>query len=262
MPYNHLLALGSSFASGPGIEPQNSRAAGRSGRNYPTVLAELLGCKLTDRTASGATTSMIIDSPQRSKGETLPPQLENVPTGVDLVTITAAGNDVNYIGTMIKLAVAGRLSRNLLTRPLGALLRGNPSEISAADTNSQVSAALTRVIGAVQTKAPNARIVLVDYMSVIGQETQISDEAPFSVSELLALGEFAEKLSAGFSQAAEATGVDLVSMSEASRDHALGSNDPWVIGLPKRLSAVLRVPPFHPNATGMAAAANLVAASL
>jgi hypothetical protein len=55
MSYRHLVALGSSFAAGPGIEPIADRGAMRSARNYPHVLAEHFGAQLTDLTVSGAT---------------------------------------------------------------------------------------------------------------------------------------------------------------------------------------------------------------
>ena len=54
--YRHVASLGSSFAAGPGIEPAADRAARRSARNYPHLLAARLGAELTDLTVSGATT--------------------------------------------------------------------------------------------------------------------------------------------------------------------------------------------------------------
>jgi hypothetical protein len=61
--YRHVASLGSSFAAGPGIGPVADRAARRSARNYPHLLAARLGAGLTDLTVSGATTATIIDAP-------------------------------------------------------------------------------------------------------------------------------------------------------------------------------------------------------
>ena len=61
----HLAALGSSFAAGPGIEPFADKRAWRSSPNYAHLLADRLGCDLTDLTVSGATTATILERPQR-----------------------------------------------------------------------------------------------------------------------------------------------------------------------------------------------------
>ncbi|MET4094444.1 hypothetical protein [Arthrobacter sp. UYCu712] len=61
MCYQHLTALGSSLAAGPGIEPLIDRRAMRSRANYTHLLAQTLGAELTDLTLSGAITSTIVD---------------------------------------------------------------------------------------------------------------------------------------------------------------------------------------------------------
>src|SRR3569623_115027 len=66
MSYHHLVALGSSFAAGPGIEPVADAGAMRAARNYPHLLAERLGAELTDLTVSGATTGTILSKAQRT----------------------------------------------------------------------------------------------------------------------------------------------------------------------------------------------------
>ena len=49
------VALGSSFASGPGIEPIIDAGCGRSGNNYAHLVAERLGYDLVDVSSGGAT---------------------------------------------------------------------------------------------------------------------------------------------------------------------------------------------------------------
>ncbi|MGW5195651.1 hypothetical protein ACWEOO_40785, partial [Kribbella sp. NPDC004138] len=59
-----------------------------------------------------------------------------------------------------------------------------------------------------------------------------------------------------------ATGVDLVAASAASRDHAIGSTEPWTTSftmLPPTLGGFV---PYHPNAAGMQAVAELILATL
>ncbi len=247
--YRHLASLGSSFAAGPGIEPIEDRAARRSARNYPHLLAARLGAKLTDLTVSGATTDTIIDTPQRLAGHVFPPQLQGLPADADLVTITAGGNDLNYAGSMIRFGLAGRLSGNLLTRPFGARLgRGGVPCPGAADLD-RAARGLARIVDAVRGKAAGARVLLVDYVTVIGPATAPSRAVPFDSATLDALRLLGDKVAEAFATAAELSGAELVRVSDSSRDHALGSAQPWVTGLPARL--VMIAGAFHPNAAGM-----------
>ncbi len=41
--------------------------------------------------------------------------------------------------------------------------------------------------------------------------------------------------------------------------YALGSEDPGVVGMPEKLTDLIRHPPFHPNAAGMEATALAIA---
>jgi hypothetical protein len=92
-----MVALGSSFAAGPGLEPVVDRAAMRSGRNYAHLVADRLGATLTDATVSGATTATILDEPHRVRRRVFPPQIESVHGVTELVTVTVGGNDLGYL---------------------------------------------------------------------------------------------------------------------------------------------------------------------
>jgi hypothetical protein len=61
-----LVALGSSFASGPGLKPYKSTEAMRSERNYASLLAKHLDADLIDLTSGGSTLLNIIEEPQGS----------------------------------------------------------------------------------------------------------------------------------------------------------------------------------------------------
>ncbi len=255
MNYRRLAALGSSFAAGPGIEPIVDRAASRSGRNYAHLLAERLGAELTDLTVSGATTATILDHPQRVRPwRSVPPQLDGLPTDADLVTLTAGGNDLGYIGGMMKAALTGRLDDHRPTAPLARLLRRNPLQ---PVTDQQVEAAadgLVRIVEETRRRAPKARVILVDYLTVLGPETHRTAQVPFTDSEIATLRKTGERVIEAFATAAGRTGADLVEVSVPSRDHALGSADPWMNGF--HLS--MRPTPFHPNAAGMRAVADAI----
>jgi lysophospholipase L1-like esterase len=254
--YRHIASLGSSYAAGPGIKPMEDRGARRSARNYPHLLAERLGARLTDLTVSGATTDTIIDIPQRLFTHVFPPQLQGLPADADLVTITVGGNDLRYAGSMIRFGVAGRLSGRTLTRPLGALFaRGGVPRPSVADVE-QAARNLARIVTAIRGKAPGARILLVDYVTVIGPVTRPGPEVPFDDAALDALRRLGEKVAEVFAIAADMSAADLVKASERSREHALGSARPWVTGLPASLRGLDGA--FHPNADGMSGVADTI----
>jgi lysophospholipase L1-like esterase len=243
----HLAALGASFASGPGIRPVAVHAAGRSRVNYPSLLAARLGARLTDLTVSGATTATVLDTPQRRLLRRFPPQLRGLPADADLVTVTAGGNDLDYIGSMTRHAIAARLAISPLTRPAGRRLRGAGVPVPSEADLERTAAALVRIVDEVRRRAPAARVVLVDYLPVLGPETRPTPDAPFSPDQIARFRALAQRIAEVFARAAERTGADLLAAS-AEEGHALGSTEPWVTGAHGR-------PPFHPNAAGMRAVA-------
>ncbi|SHN46695.1 SGNH/GDSL hydrolase family protein [Cryptosporangium aurantiacum] len=248
MAYRHVVALGSSFAAGPGIPPVVDATAGRSGSNYAHLLADALGAQLTDLTVSGATTATILDQSQRVARKTYPPQLSGVPADADLVTVTAGGNDLGYLATVLRLAWANRFQRSWLTRPLGNALARGPVPVRDPDVAVD---GLRQVVEAVRTRAPGARVVLVDYLTILDEK---APPAPFTEAQHKALRALGRRVSGAFAVAAQATGADLVKASELSVGHGVGSPEPWVNGFvasPRRAAAA-----FHPNAAGMRAIAD------
>jgi lysophospholipase L1-like esterase len=248
----YLVALGSSFAAGPGIEPVVDAAAKRSGRNYPHLLADLLGATLTDLTVSGASVATILDRPQRT-GLThrFAPQLDRLPTDADLVTITVGGNDLGYSTGMISAAFAGWLGSRATTRWLGRLLaRRVPTSTDDRDVE-RLTTGLARVVQAVQTRAPLARVVLVEYLTVFGGTTISGPAAPLPAAQLARFRDLARQLNAAYALAADRTGAELLRASTLSADHGLGSEEPWVTGF----RPTMRPVPFHPTADGMLALA-------
>ena len=250
-----MAALGSSYAAGPGIEPVENAAAGRSARNYAHLLAERLGAELTDLTVSGATTATILDTPQRSvRGPQFRPHITGVPADADLITVTAGGNDVGYIGGLMGAATLAWLDERLITRPLGALLGRQPPPSPTEADFAAAAGGLARVVETARLWAPRARVVLVDYLTVIGPDTPAVPSTRLTPAQLAQFREIGERLAGAFADAATRTGADLVAVSALSVGHAVGSRDPWVCGYVHPLSPAT----FHPNAAGMRAVADAV----
>lgn len=253
--------MGSSFAAGPGISPIVHKAASRSGRNYPHLVAAELGLDLVDVTYSGATTANLLHTPQNEA----PPQIDAVGPETALVTITAGGNDLEYVGTFIRGSLLNTLAKpaTVLGRRVANRIRARASYLKDDAAYQTVTDSLVEVVTRVRSQAPDARILLVDYLALVGSHTRPRIDVPLNEEQLPSVALMADGLAAAFAKAAAATGVDLVAASAASRDHAIGSPEPWTTGFTLRPPGLLRgFVPYHPNAAGMRAVAGLILETL
>jgi lysophospholipase L1-like esterase len=246
------VALGSSFAAGPGLgsrAPASPRRAGRSAVNYAHLYAARVGLDLHDVTFSGATAAELLDGQDRAGA----PQIEAVPADTALVTLTCGGNDVGYIGRL----VLGSLAWPLRSLP-GARREAAEADRLAESRLAALPATFDRLLTEVRRRAPAARIVLVDYLTVLPPSPATSTgRLPASVAS------WGRTVAAGLSSvtraAAERHGCGFVAASAASRDRHAWSESPWTrrYGLLSRDGA-----PFHPNRAGMRAVADLLAAEV
>ncbi|UMB68997.1 SGNH/GDSL hydrolase family protein [Mycobacterium paraterrae] len=243
---SRYVALGSSMAAGPGIKPSAPGApfgSGRSARNYPHLVANQLHLDLVDVTFSGATTAHVLDERQRGA----PPQIDALNGSEKVVTITIGGNDVGYVPLLMGAALPSLLRKLPSIREL--LDRGAREQALAG-----VGDALRAVATSVCQRSPQARVIFVDYLTLLPGPGV--DAAPLS-PEHADLGRFvAAGLQEATATAAAATGCELVRASQASRTHHPWSSDPWTVGAGWPLP--WRPAPFHPNAAGMAAVADLI----
>jgi lysophospholipase L1-like esterase len=258
-PGSRYVAMGSSYAAGPGIRPVINRGAFRSGRNYPHQVAAALSLELTDVTCSGATTDNILTTPQRTLTGTLPPQLSAVTPDTRLVTITAGGNDAGYIGALTKISLANLAERHVPgLRGHSARLDSWAGEVPVPSRFVPVAEALARVVEAVRSRAPGAQVVLVDYPGVVDADGERHDQLPLTAEQARQIGIAHAALAAAFERAATVTGAGLVTASRASAGHGADAKDPWVTGL-KFGNPFLGGPvSWHPNLTGATAIARLV----
>jgi lysophospholipase L1-like esterase len=257
------VALGSSFAAGPGIRPLVDTRALRSARNYAHQVAETLGLALVDVTCSGATTANILATPQRGR----PPQIEAVTPDTELVTITAGGNDLGYVGTLLAAGAVGTVLRRLpflpppLRERLGDLVRFRRTPAAAPAAFTALAAAQAEIVARVRRRAPRARILLVDYLTLLGSPPA-ADVVALTPTQQRAAAEVGRGLAGACRDAAARSGAELVAASVAGESHGVGSAQPWVrgfeVGVPSRGGPV----PYHPNLLGMTAVAELVVATL
>jgi lysophospholipase L1-like esterase len=241
------------MAAGPGIKPRaagSPLAAGRSARNYPHLTAERLGLELVDVTFSGATTANVLRDAQRGA----PPQITVLDGSEELVTVTIGGNDVGYV----PLLFAATLPSVLRKLPvLGDTLRELLDPAAREAAMNELGASLREVGEVLRDRSPRARIMFVDYLTLLPPQGTDAPPLPADVADLGR--HIAQRLADETARAAEATGCEVIHAADASRDHHAWSDDPWTIGAGSLLP--WRPKPWHPNAAGMRAVAELVVAS-
>jgi len=226
------VALGSSYAAGPGIGPADLDAppgCRQSINNYPHLLARKRSLQLVDHSCSGATTNDVLHGGQLG----LPAQLDAVTADTRVVTITIGGNDVGFVGD---LACATR----------GSCQIDWPQPASW----DRLTANLRQIAVSVHQRAPQARLVFVDYLTILPQSGTGCAELPMSSTNLDRLRELAAHLASVTAAVARENDALLLRASALTASHDACSADPWSTGLvrDKGSGAV----PFHPNAEGMA----------
>ncbi|MEV0339409.1 SGNH/GDSL hydrolase family protein [Nocardia sp. NPDC050713] len=187
-----------------------------------------------DVTCSGATTANILDEPQRLPvGPVMPPQIGAVTPDTELVTITVGGNDLGLIGGMIARScgpgLVGALPAvSFLASELCASVLGDSAEPTAADFE-RVQGSIADVVRAVQSKAPNATVLLVEYLPVVDRDGTVCTKVPLSQSDAKAARRAYEGLVAASRAAALETGATTVAAPNADDHHACAAT-PWTYG--------------------------------
>lgn len=254
------VAMGSSYASGPGVTVSADNPptrCQRSADNYAHQLARKRKLRLTDVSCGGATTANIL-APWRE----LPAQLDAVTPDTALVTVTIGGNDVNFAGGLI----VGSCEANLPASDTPAICAGirarqqsNPQGRTAllapADEAAwrELGAALDRIALEVRKRAPRARLIFVDYVRVL-PDSALCAAAPLSPQAAHRARTTAVRLARVTAEAARRAGAGLVRASDLSRGHEVCRPVPWVTGFAPPAGAT-GFSPYHPNLTAMTAIA-------
>lgn len=245
------VAIGSSFAAGPGITPP---ATGRpaksrqSQRNYPHLVARRCELDLHDVTSSGATVEDVLYTSQFGQ----PPQIAAVTARTDLVTVTIGGNDIGYIPSLIAACLPDWISKLPV---LGHRLRRATAPAQANDRLTRTTNGIGQVLTAIRDQAPDARIICVDYLTVLPRTYR--DDLPFNEPTHHALSGLATDLDTALARACSEHGVELVAASAHSLTHHAWSDEPWTAGWTGARPGA--DPAFHPNADGMTSVSDLTA---
>ncbi|HTW15959.1 MAG TPA: SGNH/GDSL hydrolase family protein [Nocardioides sp.] len=243
-PERSYVALGDSYTAAPLIssDPVTDGCL-RSSVNYPALVAEELGYALTDVSCSGATTANL-RTPQATTTGDVPPQLDALEEDTALVTIGLGGNDDSVFARLIGCATDQTSCRD--RAGLEAAVDGLGDH-------------LTDAIAAVRERAPQAEVVVVGYPQIIDADASCADRFPLPDAVRPFLAGLNERLHTVQQRAARAAEASYVDLYDASADHGVCADEPWVNGLETKPGVGLAV---HPLAAGQAAAAELVLAAV
>jgi lysophospholipase L1-like esterase len=271
-PKGPYVALGDSYTAGPKIPGQSGKPADcdRSDRNYPALVARRLGlaaADFRDVSCSGATIAEL-SAPQSTDRGTNPAQLSNLSARTRLVTLGIGGNDIGFASVVEQCVKTGLLyyatgSGRYL--PGGnAPCRGQYASGSSDEVRQKIEAAdgrLSRAVGAIAHRAPNARVYVVGYPAILpaggpgcGRAMGL---APGDVGNL---HQKEQELNAMLRRRAEDTGAEYVDTYEPSvgRDACAARDVRWIEPLVPRAPAAA----VHPDERGERGMADAVLESL
>ncbi|HSE09823.1 MAG TPA: SGNH/GDSL hydrolase family protein [Nocardioidaceae bacterium] len=251
------VALGDSFTAGP-LVPITDLAGGcfRSDNNYPALVADRLDVdRLVDVSCSGAETADLTRPQRTVQDSTVPPQLDVLGPGTDLVTIGIGGNDFDLFHTLV--ATCSRLrTEDPAGSPCAEALEARGIDLVA--TARRISGRVTTALREIQDRAPKAKVVLVGYLRITPPSGGCEDLG-FARDDNAYGERVSRTLNTALARAARRAGVEFIDMYAASEGHDVCSDEAWVNGRRTVRGEALA---FHPFAEGMEAVADEVVDAL
>lgn len=252
-PGARYVAMGSSFAAGAAIGPNQPGSPARCSRsvnNYPSLLAARLGLALDDRTCGGATTAHVL-----GPWNELPAQIEAVDSETRLVTLTIGGNDLNYAGNLFMSSCQPGRIYEVAGYKIPCTAPVAPPE----ENYVRLEKALRQIVREVQLRAPSARIVLVQYVSLLPHRPCAATAMPLAYVKLSR--DIGNRLASITARIARETGALLLPVDRLSRYHTACDPDPWSNGMTGEID-LSKGAPWHPNVAGHEAIAAELAQAL
>jgi lysophospholipase L1-like esterase len=258
------VAMGSSYASGPGItqaaDARDPRCS-RSSDNYAHQIARSLKLDLIDVSCSGATTKHVLEG-----WNELAPQIDALTPDTALVTVTIGGNDLGYIGRLFAASCNGG---DTSADAVQAVCAGMRARAGAAGTSlpvapdpaawAAVEAGLTAIAHEVHRRAPRARLIFVEYLTALPPGATCA-AVPLSPTDAQAARDTYDRLARLTEVVARRSGAGVLPVAALSRGHDACAREPWVTSfVPSAPGAFV---PYHPNLAGMTAVAAALAAKL
>jgi lysophospholipase L1-like esterase len=239
----------------------------QSHRNYPKLVAKALGVTAFRDASCGSATTDDFARPQEDLplGGTNPPQFDRLTTSTDLVTVGIGGNDAGIaaagLDCLSLLPAESPISDGGYGLPFGGCkakyTRGGVDRLSRRIKAAEPK--LVRAFRAIHRLAPKARVLAVDYMSVVPDHACYPRLPALDVDMAYIHAKFIE-LNAMVRRAARRGDAAFVNTYHATKGHDLcrGPRVRYaeVVGLSVNDLAV--GVPAHPNSAGARAQAATV----
>ncbi len=284
--YQEYVALGDSWTADVVIFnadgfPATNHApvdCAQSKRNYPKLVARALGVTTFRDASCGSATTHDFAHPQTGlpTGGTNPPQFDRLTSTTDLVTVGIGGNDAGIASAGMNclnvLPVPVPLPTEDLTLPLEIPFLGNQLPLGGckrkytkggvdrlARNIRESQPKLVRALKAIHELSPHARILLVDYMSVVPDHACFP-LVPATDEDMRYISAKFDQLNAMLVRAARRGDAEIV------RTHRLTVGHDLCQGAKVRYAETLGISvndfavgvPAHPNAAGARAQAAAV----
>jgi lysophospholipase L1-like esterase len=233
---SNYVALGDSYASGVGTRTyiSSSGSCQRSVKAYPYLDAARIGATLTFVACSGARVADVTTN-----------QLPSVTSATNIVSVQVGGNDAGFSSVITECA-----KPSWLGDCTGAV--ANAQSI----INNTLPGRLNGLYSSIRSRAASARVVVVGYPRLFNG-TDCNAGTFFSPDEMTRLNATADLLNLKIAASASAAGFTFVNPTSLFIGHSVCGSPEWINGLSNPVSES-----YHPNVTGQANYANLVAPAL
>ncbi len=264
-----VVSLGDSYSTGTGPAeplPGDPGVCGRTVASSVRVAAAAVGADLVDAACDGASTADLVGTRERG-GQTVPAQLDALADGADVVLVRLGGNDLGFpalVGGCLAGEPAGPVAAGPTTC-VDALAPAGGTDAVRARIDGEVATRLAEAFARILAAAPEARIVALGYLTVLGDPDALPPEGCLRATAtsavngqvLLAdrdaawLAGIQRELDGAIARAAADAGARFVDQETPTAAHgacAGDAGDPYVAGLGGSAGDV----PLHPNAAGLA----------
>ena len=220
------VALGDSYSSGVGTRAylDDGTSCQRSAYAYPSLISSARGYALNFRACSGAKVSDVTST-----------QLGALGTGTSYVTISVGGNDAGFADVLTECAQPAWMSDCN-----GAI------DQAQAYVNGPLPGSVRTLYGAIRSRAPYAKVVVVGYPRIFNGE-DCNAGTWFSPAEETRLNQTADLLNSKLTSAASGAGFGYANPTGAFVGHAVCDSPEWLNGLSYPISES-----YHPNRLGHA----------
>ncbi|OQJ60138.1 SGNH/GDSL hydrolase family protein [Clavibacter michiganensis subsp. insidiosus] len=264
-----VVSLGDSYSTGTGPAeplPGDPGVCGRTVASSVRVAAAEVGAELVDAACDGASTADLT-APRERGGQSVPAQLDSLADGADVVLVRLGGNDLGFpalVGGCLARDPAGPVAAGPTTC-VDALAPSGGTDAVRARINGEVATRLGEAFARIRAAAPDARIVALGYLTVLGDPDALPAEGCLRATAtstvngqvLLAdrdaawLAGIQRELDGAIARTAADAGARFVDQETPTAEHgacAGDAGDAYVAGLGGSAGDV----PVHPNAAGLA----------